>query len=94
MRHLRSVVFSDDGESVVIEYLTPAEDVRKNGLVINHALLVPANDEFLPLIEELEKATQKALGEVLEAHAAAEPFILPPEEQREEASPWDNPLER
>lgn len=91
-RHLiRGTSFDAGTGGVVIEYLTPAEDVRANGLVINHALLIPAEPEFEVLLEELEEAAQRALSTALEQHGQS-----PALEETEDdgPSPYDNPADR
>lgn len=90
---IRGVSFDAESGGYVIEYLTPTTDVRANGLVLNHALLIPAHDDFADLLEELEEALQRVLSAALDLHADGPPL---PELEREDdgPSPYDNPLER
>lgn len=85
---------SRDPESggLVLEYLTPMQDIRNNGLVVNHALLIPPEDPLLPLIEQVETTLQVVLAEALRLYADAEPLDMPDEDG--EASPYDHPEER
>lgn len=92
-RHIiRGISFDADSGGYVIEYLTPARDIRATGLVLNHALLIPAEDPFIDLLEDLESSVQRALNAGLALHADGEP--LPLVEDPDDSSPYDNPVER
>ena len=77
---------------LVIEYLTPAKDVRTNGMVLNHALLVPPEDAFTELLVEVELVLQRTLSAALELFEAAPELEAAAED--EGPSPYDNPEER
>ncbi len=83
-----------DAESggIVIEYVTPADDVKANGMVLNHALLIPPLDRFLPLLDDIDMVLQRALTEALVEFETAGPVDV--EEQLDVPSPYDNPDER
>lgn len=89
---IRGVSFDADSGGYVIEYLTPANDIRATGLVLNHALLVPAEDPFIDLLEDLEESIQRALRRGLKLHADSDPLQLAVDD--DEPSPYDNPDER
>lgn len=91
---IRGVSFDADSGGYVIEYLTPANDIRNTGLVLNHALLIPAEDPFIDLLEDLEASMQRALRRGLRAHADGDPIDIEPPEDDETPSPYDNPEER
>lgn len=74
----------------VFEFLTPSKDIRNNGLVINHALLLPPEDRYLPLIDEIEQALQQWLTTVLALFEDGEPEVVDDGEE----NPYDNPEER
>ena len=91
---IRSCSWNEDG-SMVIEYMTPALDVRANGLVINHAMLVPPTDEFDELVQAVEVLLQRTLREVLATFEATSPMALAQvNEDEDEPSYYDNPAER
>ncbi len=93
MRYLiRACSIDAETGGLVLEYLTPDSDVRNNGLVLNHALLVPPEDQFLGLIDQVETVLQEVLQEVLTRFAEAGPLDLPAEDDG--PSPYDNPEER
>lgn len=91
---VRGASFDADSGGFVIEYLTPTVDIRATGLVLNHALLIPAEDPFMGLLEELEQAIQEALRKGLALHAAANPLLLPELDDDDEPRPYDNPEDR
>jgi hypothetical protein len=77
---------------LVVEYLTPTTDVRHNGMVINHALLIPPEDDFVHLIDTVEQTLQRVLTEALASFGQATPMDLP--DEMEGPNPFDNPEER
>lgn len=79
---------------VVLEYLTPASDVRTNGLVVNHALLIPPEDQFAEIIDALEAALQAALTDALAMFEDAAALDVPSLVDDDAPSPYDNPEER
>lgn len=91
---IRGVSFDLDTGGAVIEYVTPADDVRENGLVRNHALLIPPTDQFDESIVTLLRAAETALQFCLDAYGQAPPLDLTPEPDDDSAGPYDNPNER
>lgn len=61
---IRAVTFESD--AVAIEYCIPAEDARLNGILRNHVVLVPADNQYLDLIEDALAAVRALLDDVLE----------------------------
>lgn len=62
-RLIRALTFNNDG-SVTIEYVTPSEDFKANGLALNHAILVPAGEDY---DDEIEAAREAALALLIDA---------------------------
>lgn len=92
MKHvIRGVSFDPDSGGFVIEFLTPEADIRATGLVLNHALLIPAEEAFIDLLTELEESIQSALQRALQLHADGPAIEV---EEQDEPGPYDNPLER
>lgn len=89
---IRGCSLDSETGGLVFEYLTPAQDVRNNGMVVNHALLVPPEDHFLGLIEEVELTLQRCLTTALSLFEDADPLV--PDEDLDGSSPYDNPEER
>lgn len=83
---------SRDAETggLAFEFLTPAKDIRSNGLVINHALLIPPEDRHLAFIEEIEAAMQGWLTTALVLFEEGEPVFA----EDSDENPYDNPDER
>ena len=90
---IRGCSFDENSGGFVIEYLTPASDIRDNGLVHNHALLIPAEDLFISLLEDLEASLQRALRGGLRLLQDSQPLEIP-EFDDDSPSPYDNPEER
>lgn len=89
---IRGVSLHAESGGYVIEYLTPEQDIRSNGLVLNHALLIPGEDAFLGLLDELEAALQQVLTAGLALHADSPALEIPAEDDL--PGPYDNPGER
>ena len=87
---IRGCSLDSETGGLVLEYLTPATDVRSNGLVLNHALLIPPEDAYLALLEQVELVLQRTLSTALAMFADAAPIDLAPEG----APAFDNPEER
>lgn len=78
VRIIRAVNFLED--AVTIEYVTPEEDVKANGVTVNHALMVPAGDDYDDEIEAVFDAVQALLADVLEDLPRLEPVDLTPDD--------------
>lgn len=89
---IRGLSHDPDSGGYVIEFLTPTADIRASGLVLNHALLIPREDPFDELLDDLELALQLALEQGLALLAASDPAELT--EEPDDTSAFDNPLER
>lgn len=84
-RGIKSITFEDEG--VVINYITPKQDIKANGVVVNHVLLVPYDDDYEDEIEALFEASHALLEDVLEDLPQLDPM---PELEREEEPDDDN----
>lgn len=94
VRVLRSIAFDEESDSVVIEFMTPALDVKLNGVCLNHSVLVPATEEFRVPLAELHAACQQTLTGALGAFDAADPVDLEQlGDDDDEPSPYDHPAD-
>lgn len=72
-------------EGISIGYVRLPADVRKNGLVWQHSVLVPRSSDYDDEIEEVETALLALLTDALDDEDRAEPVDLDePEEEDEE----------
>lgn len=62
---IRSITFQEDG-SVALEYVEPADDIKSNGVVLNHVCFVPATPQYDSEIEVLVAASLALLEEALD----------------------------
>lgn len=93
MSHLiQAVTFM--AENVVIEFSSPAVDVRSNGLVLQHALSIPASEEYAERLDELVEVVQALLDQALSDHTVYPPAVDAVDSDDDDVSPYDNPLER
>lgn len=88
---IRGLSFDPDSGGFVIEFITPTADVRTNGLILNHALLIPAEDPFIDLLEDLEASLQRALRAGLRQFHDAPPAEVAVED--EGPGPYDHPAD-
>lgn len=70
---VRSVVFNPDG-SAVLEYCIPAQDARRNGVVLNHVLSIPYGDDYDDEIDDVVDAVLALISDVLEDLPHLEPI--------------------
>ncbi len=61
-------------EGLEIHYMRLPADVRKNGLVWQHVVLVPRESDYDDEIEAVQLALHELLADVLEDEALAEPI--------------------
>jgi hypothetical protein len=92
MRDVRSITFDPDG-SATIEYLSPEEDLRVNGVILNHAMLVPSCDDYDGGIDDARNAALALLDDVL-SDLVRVPAVDLEEPEDDVPSSYDNPLER
>lgn len=78
---ITSVDFGPDG--IGIGYVRVPADVRKNGLMWQHHVMVPHGSDYDDEIETFKAAAFALLEDALDDEGRAEP-IDPPEEQDEE----------
>lgn len=82
-RVIRSVNFVED--AVFVEFFSPADDIKANGVIINHSIAVPTGESYDDEIEALTDAVFALLEDVLEDIPGLEPADLsPPEEEDDE----------
>lgn len=74
-RIIRSMTFQPDG-SVAVEYVTPATDLRQNGLEQNSVLLIPYGSDYDDEIDALMDLCVDTLEDALEDFESMEPWDL------------------
>lgn len=87
---VRNVSFYPDG--VQVDFATPVKDLRSNGLFMQHSITIPATEEYAERLDNLVDAVSALLEGALDdftTHPAAADVV-----DHEQASPYDNPLER
>lgn len=80
---VRGVTFDPDG-SVVVEYCAPDQDLKANGVVVNHILMVPVGDQYDDEIETVLTAIQALLVDVLEDLPVMKPMPDPSDDEADE----------
>lgn len=81
---VRSVAFQPD-ESVVLEYCIPDQDVRQNGVVLNHVMSIPYGQDYDDEIDAVRHATLALIDDILEDLPRLEPLaVAPPEDDDDE----------
>lgn len=70
---IRAVSFEDDG-GVVVDYLVPAKDAYRTGVVVNHTIRIPPSRQWDEEIFELVQAALFLLADVLEDLPGMEPI--------------------
>lgn len=79
---ITGVTFVPDG--VEISYLRVPADVRKNGLIWSHAVLIPRNSDYEDELDTFEEGLRELLLDALDDEDRAEPIeLLDPEEEDE-----------
>lgn len=89
---VRAVGFHPDG--VTFDYVSPEEDVRDNGMALNHILFVPHSEDFAELLDTLVDAIDTAMNGAMAALRQTPPVDLSDDDDDAAPSPYDNPLER
>lgn len=74
---IRSISFDIDG-GVAVDYMDVMGDLRANGLVINHVLYVPAEDQYDDEIDALQSAAQELLADALDDLGRLPPLVPEP----------------
>lgn len=77
---------SFDSDGVAIQFVTPSEDVKKNGLLVNHSILIPLGDDYDTEIQALVDAAMALLDDALEDFEV----LGPPEEREREDEDHDD----
>lgn len=89
-------MFFPDG-TMTIDYSLLPDDVRDNGLVQGHSIMVPPTPEFVDSTDAIKDALVAYLERLLDEHqqaTAVMPEGVEIEDDDEEPGPWDNPTER
>lgn len=81
LNQLSAIEFRPDG--VCLAYGRYPTDIRQNGLIWQHQVLVPRGSDYDDEIEALMETAQALLTDVLEDEATAEP-ITPPDDDEDE----------
>jgi len=68
-------------EGVSLAYVRVPADIRKNGLMWQHRVLVPHGSDYDDEIEALHDAAQALLADVLDDEDRAEPIDPPTDEE-------------
>lgn len=90
---VRGCTIDPDTGGLILEFVTPSRDVSASGLVLNHALMIPPEDAFSELLDDVEAVLQRTLSAALDIFAGAPPLVAD-EPAEDETSPFDNPTER
>lgn len=84
-RVVRSVTFIHGGDGaqggISVEYVEPAKDVFKTGLMVNHAIFIPAGSDYDDEIDAVLDAVLEALDDALDDVARGERAEIPDEEE-------------
>lgn len=88
---IRGLSFLEEGVS--LEFINFDNDVKVNGAVLNHALLVPDNSDYHDGIMALRTAAIELLDDVMDDWPRLETLAAAVAAD-EGPSPYDNPLER
>lgn len=95
VRQVRGVTFTPDG--VFVEFMSLASDIRDNGLVMNHTLLIPDENTYHDAIDALITDVLTLLDAALTDFESSPPTDMSDElddEGDDGPGPYDNPLER
>jgi hypothetical protein len=79
---IRTITFQDEG--LVIEYCHPGQDARSNGVVLNHAMLIPHGSDYDEEIDTLTEAAAALLLDVLEDLPVLQPLLRAGDEDDDE----------
>lgn len=69
------ITFEED--AVVIQYMQPNRDLRENGLLLQHALSIPVEDDYDDEIRDLIEAAHLLLLDALDDHRRLPAYQLP-----------------
>lgn len=80
---INAVEAGPDG-GLVIHYGRLPRDVRKNGLMWQHTVQVPADSDYDDELEAVQEAVKALLEDVLDDENRAEPIEMDQEEEEED----------
>lgn len=75
-RLLRSVNFNPD-DSITIEFVTPDEDFKANGLALNHAIYIPSGEDYDDEIDAVRETVLELLADALDDVPRLGPYRAP-----------------
>lgn len=82
IHEVSAVEFGPDG--LLVTYQRIPTDIRKNGLIWQHAVLVPHGSDYDDEIEELVASLRALLLDVLDDEDRAEPIELTEEQEQDD----------
>lgn len=71
-------------EGVEIGYMRVPADVRKNGLLWTHAVVIPRNSDYEDELDAFQEALKDLLVDALDDEDRAEPVDLPDADEEED----------
>lgn len=71
-------------EGVEIGYMRVPADVRKNGLLWTHAVVIPRNSDYEDELDAFQEALKDLLVDALDDEDRAEPVDLPDVDEEED----------
>lgn len=93
---VKALTFLPEG-AVAVEYIEPAVDIRQNGMIVNHGILVVEDEHTADGIDLLLRTAQTFLKNSLrEFHASppGDPQLSFDDVDDDAPGPYDNPDER
>jgi hypothetical protein len=85
---VRTIEFSPDG-GLTVEYVDPEQDVKSNGLMVNHVLWIPY-EPYEDEIEKLVDTLRELVAEATRDLAMLGPPLTHPSEERSLGAPDDD----
>lgn len=82
LRQISNVELLDG--AVAISYVRLPQDMRKNGLLWQHTVVVPIGSDYDDELEAFTDALQELLADVLDDETRAEPVEVEPIKEQEE----------
>jgi hypothetical protein len=91
VRSIRHITF--DVDTVTIAWVDLPSGIRENGM-LSGSLVVPIVDEMVEAFDSLQEIAEEILGQALKFFQDSETLTDRAETDEDEASPYDNPVER
>lgn len=85
---IRAIQFLPD-DDVIIEYFTPEQDIKSNGLLLSHQILLPGAGDYYEHLDVILDTAQALLVDGLDDHERLGPLELPtiPEGEDDDREP-------